>query len=51
MVQELTTNMLDHSPIIKGFLSTYWPKVIRESAKRFKLLTLSLHKSRTQMQQ
>ena len=51
LVQGFTTNMLDHSLSIKGLLSTYWPKVIRESAKRFRLLTLFLNKSRPQTQQ
>lgn len=51
LVQESTINTLDQRLLIKGLLSTSRPKVIKESAKSFKLLALALHRPRTLMRQ
>lgn len=50
LVQECTTNTLDQSLLINGYLALLGQRPL-ESTKRFKLLTLSLHKPRTHMQQ
>lgn len=51
LVQESTINTPDHRLPIKGLPSTYQPKVIKESARGFKLLALGLCRPRTLMQQ